>query len=153
LALYIAAILCFSAALLAVLIVFRRNQRHIEDIVAKRITGTDPTLERLDLFAFISFGIGALLTALVGIGAAIHSFSEKEQNMSDKQKSAQSVPTFDSVNGAARLQPTVRIEKSFSGAAALQPAASQPTTPAPAAQANTPAAQAQAPSPPPANSK
>ena len=145
LVLYIGAILCFAAALVTVLRVFRLNQKHIEDIVASKVTGMDPSLARLDLFVIVSFGVGVVLTAIVGISAAIYSYSEKDKPMTEKQQPTHGVPTFDSVNGAARLQPTTSIEKSFNGAASLQPAASQPatqvTTPQP--QASAPVAQAQ----------
>ena len=145
--LYIGAILCFAAALLTVLRVLRLNQKHIEDIVSSRVTGTDPALARLDLFAIVSFGVGVVLTAIVGISAAIHSYSEKEKIMTEKQQSTRGVPTLDRVNGAARLQPTTSLERSFNGAASLQPAASQPATQAATsqAQASEPVAQAQTP--------
>lgn len=147
LVLYIGAILCFAASLLAVLRVFRLNQKHIEDIVSSKTTGTDPVLARLDLFAIVSFGVGVVLTAIVGISAAIYSYSEKDKPMTEKQQPTHGVPTFDNVNGAARLQPTTSLEKSFNGAASLQPAASQPVAQASTSQppASAPVAQAQAP--------
>ena len=46
--------------------------------------------------------------------------------MTEKQRPTPSVPIFDSVNGAAKLQPTASLKESFNGAASLQPAASQP---------------------------
>ena len=157
LVLYIGAILCFAAALLTVLRVLRLNQKHIEDIVSTRVTGTDPALARLDLFAIVSFGAGVVLTAIVGISAAIYSYSEKDKPMTEKQQPTRGVPTFDSVNGAARLQPTTSLEKSFNGAASLQPATSQPAAQATASQpqASAPVAQAQSPvqSQPPAGTK
>lgn len=124
--LYIGAILSFTAALLAVLRVFRLNQTHIEDIVLGRVTGKDPALARLDLFAIVCFGIGVVFTAVVGIGAAVYSFSEKENPVANNVKTTQGVPTFDSVNGAAKLQPSSQLGKSFNGAASIQPTSSQP---------------------------
>lgn len=147
LVLYIGAILCFAASLLTVLSIFRLNQKHIEDIVSSRVTGTDPALARLDLFAIFSFGVAVVLTAIVGISAAIHSYSEKDKPMTEKQQPTRGVPTFDSVNGAARLQPSASVERSFNGAASLQPAASQAAAQATTsqAQASAPVAQTQAP--------
>ncbi len=157
LVLYIASILCFTATLLAVLRVFRLNQKHIEDIISSKVTGTDPVLSRLDLFAIISFGFGVVFTAIVGISAAVYSFSEKEKSMSEKQQPTRGVPTLDSINGAAKLQPATSLEKSFNGAASIQPAASQPaaqvSTPQTQAVAPAPAVQPQAPSQPPSSSK
>lgn len=135
LVLYIGAILCFTAALLAVLRVFRLNQNHIEDIISARVSGPDPALGRLDLFAITSFGVGVALTAVIGVSAAIHSFSAKEKSMSDKQQPTSAAPIFDSVNGAALLQPTAPMHKSFNGAASLQPPAIPPMTPVATAQA------------------
>lgn len=151
LVLYIAAIVCFTAALLAVLRVFRRNQSHIEDVLAGRVAGKDPSLARLDAFAILSFGTGVVFTAVVGISAAIHSFSDREKAMSEKQQPQQAVPLRESVNGAGSLQPPSRVEKSFNGAASLQPTA-QPAAQPPASQAQTPAAQIQPQAQPPSAS-
>lgn len=154
LVLYIGAILSFTASLLAILRIFRANQKHIEDIIASRVSGTDPALGRLDLFAIVSFGTGVVLTAVVGIGAAVHSHSEKEKSMAGKQQSQGVVPLRESVNGASGLQPPAHVEKSFNGAASIQPAQSQPAsqvsqstsqTTAPAPQSSV---TAQTPSPP-----
>lgn len=147
LVLYIGAILCFTAALLTVLRVFRLNQKHIEEIVSSKVSGTDPALGRLDLFGIVNFGIGVVLTAIVGISTAVSSYSDKDKPMTEKQQSTRGVPTFDSVNGAARLQPTTPLEKSFNGAASLQPAASQPVAQATTSQpqASAPIAQTQSP--------
>ena len=153
LVLYIGAILCFTAALLTVLRVFRLNQKHIEDIVSSRVNGPDPFLAKLDHLAIISFSAGVVFTAIVAISAAIHSYSESEKIMTDKQKPTRAVPTLDSVNGAAKLQPTKSVGKSFNGAAALQPSASQPVAQAAVVQpqATAPAVPTQTQSPPPSS--
>lgn len=145
LVLYIGLIVCFTASLLAILRVFRLNQKHIEDIISGRVTGSDPGLARLDLFAIVSFGAGVVLTAIVGISAAVYSYSEKEISVANNAKPSKSAPTFDSVNGAAKLQPSTQLEKSFNGAASLQSSASLPAAQTVAAQAPapTPAPQAQ----------
>jgi hypothetical protein len=128
LALYIASIVCFVFSLLAVLRVFRLNQSHIEAIIAGKATGRDPVLTRIDLFALISFGLGVVLTSIVGVSAAIGSYStERENVMAEKQSPKQSVLMLDSVNGAANLQPPGGLERSFNGVGSLRPAASQPT--------------------------
>lgn len=143
LVLYIGAILSFTAALLAVLRVLRFNQTHIEDIVTSRVVDKDPALARLDLFAILSFGAGVVLTAVVAIGAAIHSYTDREKSMTEKQQNQQVVPLQESVNGAAKLQPPVGHGKSFNGAASLQHATQQPSQPV-ASQAQSTAAPPQA---------
>lgn len=143
LVLYISSIICFTAALLATLRVFSLNKKHIEEIISGRITGNDPELAKLDLFAIVIFGIGVVLTAIVGISAAVYSYSEKESSMTNNANPTKSVPTFDSVNGAAKLQPSAQLEKSFNGAASLQPSTSIPA-------AQTATSQAPAPAPAPA---
>ena len=159
LVLYIFAIICFAASLLIVLGMLDRNKKYIERIVrSEDITKTDISLARMDASAKFIFGLGVFCTAIVGISAAIFSYSDKDRPMAEKQKPTPSVPIFDSFNGAAKLQPTKSLLKeSFSGAASLQPAASQPAAQATTAQpqAPTPAAQAQTPtqSPPPAATK
>lgn len=131
LVLYIFAIGCFVVALVSVLIVFRDNKIHIENILTGKETGTDPCLAKVDGVAIWAFGLGVVLTAVIGISAAIHSFTTKEKTMAtESNKATQSSPINESFNGAARIQPTGDFTKSFNGAANLQP---QPSASAPAA--------------------
>lgn len=131
LVLYIFAIGCFVVALVSVLIVFRDNKIHIENILTGKEIGTDPCLAKVDGVAIWAFGLGVVLTAVIGISAAIHSFTTKEKTMAtESNKATQSSPINESFNGAARIQPTGDFTKSFNGAANLQP---QPSASAPAA--------------------
>jgi hypothetical protein len=132
LVLYIFAIGCFVVALVSVLIVFRNNKIHIEKILAGKQTGSDPCLEKVDVVAIWAFGLGVVLTAIIGISAAIHSFTTKEKSMAtEANKTTQSSSINESFNGAAKIQPTGEFTKSFNGAANLQPqlAASAPVPP------------------------
>lgn len=141
LVLYVFAIGCFVVALVSVLIVFRNNKIHIENILAGKQTGTDPCLAKVDLVAIWAFGLGVVLTAVIGISAAIHSFTTKEKFMATEgSKTTPSTSLNESFNGAARIQPSGDFTKSFNGAANLQPqpAASAPASP-PTTVASTPA--------------
>jgi hypothetical protein len=132
LVLYIFAIGCFVVALVSVLIVFRNNKIHIEKILAGKQTGSDPCLAKVDVVAIWAFGLGVVLTAIIGISAAIHSFTTKEKSMAtEANKTTQSSSINESFNGAAKIQPTGEFTKSFNGAANLQPqlAASAPVPP------------------------
>lgn len=132
LVLYVGAISSFVVALISVLRVFRGNQKHIEDILSGKNPSTDPALSRLDATAIWSFGLGVVFTAVIGISAAIHSFTTKEKIMANETpKNTSTVPLRESFNGAANLQSGSDLGKSFNGAGNLQPQ--------PAAQATTPA--------------
>lgn len=141
LVLYIGAIASFVVALVAILVVFRRNRTHIEVILSGKSTSNDPLLTKLDTTALWAFGIGVLFTAIIGIAAAVHSYTTKEKTMANEPtKKTEPVPLRESFNGAGNLQPptapalnTILPAPSFNGAADLQPAA--PPNPA----ANIPA--------------
>ncbi len=135
LVLYILAIGCFVVALVSVLIVFRDNKIHIENILTGKETGTDPCLAKVDGVAIWAFGLGVVLTAVIGVSAAIHSFTTKEKLMAtESNKTTQPTSINESFNGAARIQPTSDFTKSFNGAANLQP---QPAASAPVSQSTT----------------
>ena len=131
LVLYIGAICSFVVSLVSILFVFRGNQRHIEDILSSKNQGADLMLSKLDGTAIWSFGIGVVFTAVIGISAAIHSFTTKEKIMTNETtKTTETVPLRESFNGAANLQSGTDLGKSFNGAGNLQPQpATQTTTP------------------------
>lgn len=134
LVLYIAAILFFFISLVVVLFIFARNKKHIENVLRGN-DNSDIWLIFADRIALFSFGIGALLTVIIGISSAISSYSIKDQKMAkenQKQQTTQTTFVIDSANGMASLK------ESFSGAAQLkpqQPAASTQTTQQPDTQA------------------
>ena len=146
LVLYFGAILSFVVALVGILVVFRRNRTHIEDILSGKSTNNDPLLTKLDAMALWAFGIGVLFTAIIGLAAAIHSYSTKETTMANETtKKTKTVPSRKSFNGASSLQPSTNLAKSFNGAGTLQPQQPQPaaSTTAPAASSPAPAPQKQ----------
>lgn len=139
----IALILCagalaaFLVAVFVVLEIFHGNRAHIEDIIKGKASGNDPKLDRLDTIAARAFRTGVLLTALVGVVVAIHSYLEREKSVANENVTKVTTP--------------VDMTKSFSGATNLQPAPiapSAPAAPAPSATVTTvstppaPAAQA-----------
>lgn len=84
LVLYIGAITSFVVALVAILIVFRRNRPYIEEILLGKSTSNDALLTKLDVTALWAFGFGVAFTAFIGIAAAIHSYSTKEKTMGNE---------------------------------------------------------------------
>jgi hypothetical protein len=122
LVLYIGAILSFVISLIAVLAVFKRNRTHIEEILSGKGVTTDPLLTKLDSTALFAFGIGVLFTAIIGISAAVNSYSTKEKSMSNENTNkTQQVQIKESFSGATNLQPATEVTKSFNGASGLQP--------------------------------
>lgn len=136
LVLYVLSILAFLACIAVVLFVLRRNSTHIANVVIKGEM-TDPTLALLDKAAVFAFIAGVTFAAIIGIGAAIHSFQAKEVTMSVENKATGSRPVVgDSVNGMSAMRPaaTVELKKSFEGAAKLAPAAPEAPPQPPAQQ-------------------
>jgi hypothetical protein len=152
LALYVAAILCFLVALVAVLVVFRHNRTYIERVLNGTTAGRDPLLSKADSVVLWAFGVGVVLTAVIGIATAIHSYASKEKTMTkDSQVTVGNVKIDtanirESFNGLAKLQPAPDFTKSFNGAAGLKPPApvaspSAPCAPVPAAPTSVPKAE------------
>lgn len=131
LGLYIAALTCFLSCLIVILVIFRRNGPHIEQLVSTRKATDTAFLARLDSIALYGFGAGAVFAVLIGISTAVNSY-EKGIAMANENKGSTPTrsQTQDSFSGAASLQ------KSFTGAANLQPqqpvASTAAPTPAPA---------------------
>ena len=99
LVLYVGAITSFLVALVSVLVVFRHNRSYIEQVLAGKIDESDPVLAKADSIALWAFGVGVVFTAVIGIAAAIHSYTLKESIMSkDSTKSTQSIPLHKSFN-------------------------------------------------------
>jgi len=122
LVLYIGAIISFVVALVTILIVFRRNRTHIEDIHSGKSPSNGPLLTKLDATALWAFGIGVLFTAIIGVAAAVHSYTTKEKTMANETtKKTESVPLRKSFNGVSKLQPQ----------SATKPPTPIPATPAP----------------------
>lgn len=126
--LYVSAILAFMICLVSVLLIFKRNQKHIVDVFNGK-NEDDSMLEIMDMSANYSFVAGMLLSALLGISLAINTYIDKGKSMANEngKNSAQSVPAFDSVNGMKGLLPCNEsfnqmkdLQKSFNGMSQLQ---------------------------------
>jgi hypothetical protein len=104
LVLYVAAILAFLASLISVLAVFRRNRTHIEQVCLGN-RAPDPLLTVLDQVAVATFGIGAILAAVIGISTAVSSYSTKERALaSENKRYPTGEPLSKSFNGLGGLQ-------------------------------------------------
>lgn len=121
---YIAAIICFLLCLAAILVIFKRNREHIEQVVARKVTGTDPKLARLDAGAMWLFGAGVVFASAVGITAAFNSYNKGKNMANKKQVQAPLGSTLvqESFNGITNLQ------KSFNGVAVFQQVTTTQTT-------------------------
>jgi len=132
--LYTLSVISFVVSLTVVLIIYRHNAVHIENILSGN-PGKDPVLSKLDMVALFSFGLGVFFAAIIGISTAIQSYTLKDISMgNNSSRKADSVMAMDSFSGMAKLQQTVTCKKSFNGAGNLQPQASsgskETTTPA-----------------------
>ena len=105
LVLYIAAMLAFLACVVGVLGVFRRNQTHIKQVVDGK-DDPDPVLHALDAAARASFGIGAILTTIIGISTAALSYTASEARMSNERVTREgTVDLGRSLNNIGSLRP------------------------------------------------
>lgn len=122
LVLYLIAMLSFLICLLTVLVIFKKNRTHIEQVFQGR-QDNDPNLAVFDNVAIWSFGIAVLFSAVIGISSAISSYTIKVSQMANEEskKTTHGTPTFDSVNGISNLSPNNLMKKSFNGVGALQP--------------------------------
>lgn len=133
---YMAAIGCFLICLAIIFFIFGRNRTHIEQIVSKQISGSDPLLVTLDIAAMCVFWTGVFFAAAIGITTAFSSYNKGKDMANEQQKQLSSCLTLahDSFNGIATLQ------KSFSGVSNLQPQAVAQTPPAAVSQTSVPTA-------------
>lgn len=115
---FFASIISFIVCLITVLTIFSRNAKHLEELIAGRVKD-DPILGFLDYLSIISFTLGVLLAAIIGLATATDNFILREANMSDKKDSNQEI-IKESFNGASNLGSTIE-KKSFNGAHNLIP--------------------------------
>lgn len=71
--LYVGAIVSFLVCLFSVLMIYKKNLKHIQDVFMGK-DNSDKSLEILDTTAAISFFIGVLLSSIIGISSAITNF-------------------------------------------------------------------------------
>jgi hypothetical protein len=122
--LYILALTSFVGCLGCVLWIFKRNAIHLEKVNLGH-GDQDPVLTILDTVAIASFGLGVLLSSVVGIAAGIHSFQKQEISMSIEDKGNRQ--TFsDSFDRVTNMQPQAPLKRSFNNAASMKPDSSEP---------------------------
>jgi hypothetical protein len=128
-AFYAAALLGFLLCLMAVLLIYKQNSKHIEAILQNEERQSE-VLGFLDKFALAVFGAAIVLSCLFGLALATSSPTNQEQEMSQETKSGQSHLVGDSFKGASAIRPTPNepLSKSFNGAANLRPAPAAPQT-------------------------
>lgn len=120
--LYAAAIFSFLVCLLSVLMIFKQNRKHIENVFNGKVE-PDSFLKILDTMANTSFFIAILFSSIIGISTAFHSYTEKGKKMAtENSKTSTPVAAYDSVNGLAKLNPSF---ESYNGIASLQNRSSQ----------------------------
>lgn len=125
--LYILALACFVVCLGALLWIFRRNAKHLEDVV-REASINDPLLNILDRTAVASFMFGVILSSIIGISTAVHSYIEKAPEMTDKTKVQNRAIAQDSISGITSMRPTREpVTSSVSGISNMKPATPQPS--------------------------
>lgn len=119
---YVLALLAFIVCLSTLLWIFRRNAKHLEDVVNEKAS-SDPFLARLDNVAIWSFLFGVLFSSIVSISTAFNSYQEKESKMAeDKAKTTQKTIALDSVNGFVNMAPFGVAKASVDGHSKMAPA-------------------------------
>lgn len=125
--LYILSLACFVVCLGALLWIFRRNAKHLEDVVRETAID-DQLLNTLDRAAVSSFMFGVILSAIIGISTAINSYIDEVTEMTEKTKNQGSVFVKDSVSGITSMRPNNEpATSSVSGITNMKPAAPQPS--------------------------
>ena len=114
LVLHLLAIFSFLVCLVAILFIFLKNSSHIEDVLKTDAQQFDPLLAKLDKIAFVAFALGILFSSVIGVSAAINSYSSKEKTMTNENKQQTGLAN-DSVNGVSNLKPAQDLNKSFNG--------------------------------------
>ena len=119
------AVLAFIACLVAVLLIFKGNSDHLEEVVHAG-KGHSPRLAFLDRFAISAFLAGVILSCVVGFAGATRSIATKRFDMAYVKKTT----TYaDSVNGVHRMKPADKIIKSFNGVGNMSPASQSTAQP------------------------
>lgn len=134
LALYTLSIISFITSLCVLLWIFKRNAKHLEDIVSNTAT-SDKFLQNLDSIAIYSFILGIILAFALGFITALNKLNEKEDAMSqNKISGSKTLIACDSVNNALKMAPTGSTKLSVEGINKMAPANNSST---PQAKPNT----------------
>lgn len=124
--LYTLALACFVVCLGALLWIFRRNAKHLEDVVRETAIN-DEILNILDRIAVASFMFGVILSSIIGISTAIHSYAEKATEMTDKKITSNSVIAQDSFAGISAMKPASKEQASINNINNMRPATAPKT--------------------------
>ncbi|MGH8436915.1 MAG: hypothetical protein ACRERX_21195 [Pseudomonas sp.] len=125
--LYILSLACFVACLGALLWIFRRNAKHLEDIVREAAIN-DQLLNILDRIAVTSFMLGVILSSIIGISTAIHSYTDKATKMTEKEITSKLVIAQESFAGISAMKPASKEQASINNINNMRPAATPKTT-------------------------
>lgn len=102
LVLYICALVAFLVCLAAVLVIFKKNADHLEEVISGTGQQNDPALSRLDAVGTWSFAFGVAFSVVIGISAAIHSYSKEEKKLASPENSQNGKqPLNESFNGVS----------------------------------------------------
>jgi hypothetical protein len=124
---YMLALLAFIVCLAALLWIFRRNAKHLERVVQGK-ADNDSVLVLLDNTAISSFLLGVLLSSIIGISTAVHSYQEREYKMAqDTSKMTQQTTLRESVNGINNMAPAGVAKLSIEGISQMSPTNATPT--------------------------
>lgn len=126
--LYALALLFFVICLCAVLWVFRRNAKHLEDVVNNK-SENDPLLNILDRTAICAFLLGVLFSSIIGISTAVNSYIKKEHEMADKKTASHTAIAYDSVDGISNMSPSATEKLSVEGISNMRPSSAPQNTP------------------------
>ena len=107
--LFILALLSFLLVIVVVLIIFRKNADYLQKVLTEG-AGRDPLLGFLDVVAAWSFGIGVVLSVIIGMYVAINNASLEGKMSSEENRLEKTM-----------VEETVSIKKSYDNAAALKP--------------------------------
>lgn len=113
------AILAFIACLVTVLLIFKGNSDHLEQVVQADKGHSSPKLAFLDGFALRAFIAGVILSCLVGFAGAAHSLETGGFGMANEIRPT--IYAADSINGIHRMKPGQRIDRSFNGVMNMAP--------------------------------
>ena len=120
------AVSSFVICLFSLLAIFNGNAKHLEMLISGKHEN-DGVLALLDNISIISFVIGVILTAIIGLSTATNIFILKENAMSEKTDQSQTpIPLNDSFNRAQNIAPG--NTRSFNGAQNVAPPQSEQET-------------------------
>ncbi|MDZ4105034.1 MAG: hypothetical protein U1D41_02530 [Nitrosomonas sp.] len=128
--LFFFATLSFLICLFSTLAIFKRNTKHLEDLIAGG-NSNDPVLGTLDSLSICAFTIGIVLTAIIGLTSATEEVLKREIEMSkDKESGSKNIPLRESFNGTSKISPQTNEpqKKSFDGAQKVAPPKPNPGT-------------------------